>query len=736
MPYSDKEYQTNNINYLNKDFSGFKSALIEYAKTYFPNSYRDFNETSPGMMLIEMSAYVGDVLSFYIDNQYKEMILPLAEERRNVINIANMLGYKVKPIHPAYVDIEVSQTVGSLGDGIDNISPDYSQAMTIDKGLKITSTDNSSIKFETLDVVDFTVSSSIESQNTPTISNSDSNGLPTEFTLTRTVRAISGETKTKTIPIGSPQKFKRITLSEENIIEIISVFDSSGNRWYEVDYLAQNKIPEEIHYTDESTRTSAYFNLDDSGDAQNVAVPYHLDFINVNKRFTVEINEDNTTSIVFGNGILNTSTSGSLISGYADTSQVGITIPGNEQTFNNNVSPLLGNYTLASLGEIPQNTNLIINYRVGGGINSNVPSGDLTSLNDGYVDLQNRNTVTPTVINRVPARGGQSQQSIDEIKRNTQANFISQQRCVTKEDYEARALSLPAKFGNIAKITANRHGGTLPDLANVGQNFDFDKLQGILSVLVNSLDGDGVPRLSDVDEDELSQYMDLNNDGSVNGNDVNIPIDLRNALEGLAGQNLNASGFPSDIEIHVLSYDMNKNLVDSPILLKDNLRNYLNQFRMITDEFSIYNGSVINFGVGFEVVAHKNANKHDVKLRCINRIIDYFNIDRMQFRQPIYTNDLIYEIMGIEGVRSVNFVELTQGDLVSNSTTLFDTELFNISIDPSSGVAAGSGTYGYFYNFNSFYDGTVSSDGVILPSVTPAVFELKNPNENIKGVVL
>ena len=154
MPYSDKEYQTNNINYLNKDFSGFKSALIEYAKTYFPNSYRDFNETSPGMMLIEMSAYVGDVLSFYIDNQYKEMILPLAEERRNVINIANMLGYKVKPIHPAYVDIEVSQTVGSLGDGIDNISPDYSQAMTIDKGLKITSTDNSSIKFETLDVVD------------------------------------------------------------------------------------------------------------------------------------------------------------------------------------------------------------------------------------------------------------------------------------------------------------------------------------------------------------------------------------------------------------------------------------------------------------------------------------------------------------------------------------------------------------------------------------------------------
>ena len=95
MPYSDKEYQPSNINYLNKDFSSLKSTLIEYAKTYFPNSYRDFNETSPGMMLIEMAAYVGDVLNFYIDNQYKEMLLPLAEERRNVINLANMLGYKV-----------------------------------------------------------------------------------------------------------------------------------------------------------------------------------------------------------------------------------------------------------------------------------------------------------------------------------------------------------------------------------------------------------------------------------------------------------------------------------------------------------------------------------------------------------------------------------------------------------------------------------------------------------------
>ena len=114
MPHSDKEYQISNVNYLNKDFSSLKSALIEYAKTYFPDTYRDFNETSPGMMLLEMSAYVGDVLSFYIDNQYKEMLLPLAEERRNIITMAKMFGYKVKPIVPSYVNLTFESEVNSV----------------------------------------------------------------------------------------------------------------------------------------------------------------------------------------------------------------------------------------------------------------------------------------------------------------------------------------------------------------------------------------------------------------------------------------------------------------------------------------------------------------------------------------------------------------------------------------------------------------------------------------------
>ena len=123
MPtYGKETFKESNVNYLNKDFSALKQSLMNYAKSYFPDSYRDFNETSPGMMLIEMGAYVGDVLSFYIDQQYKEMLLPLAEEKRNVINLANTLGYKVKPILPAYVDLSISQVLGTTGD-INNLQP-------------------------------------------------------------------------------------------------------------------------------------------------------------------------------------------------------------------------------------------------------------------------------------------------------------------------------------------------------------------------------------------------------------------------------------------------------------------------------------------------------------------------------------------------------------------------------------------------------------------------------------
>jgi hypothetical protein len=645
MPYSNKEHTVSNVNYLNKDFNSFKSTLIEYAKTYYPNTYRDFNETSPGMMLIEMSAYVGDVLSFYIDQQYREMMLPLAEERRNVINLANMLGYKVKPTSPAYVNLKFTNTVGTVTNG-DVISPDYPSGHTLSKGAEVQSSTDSTIKFETLDYIDFSFSSSSDPEPKPIAF--DSNEVVTAYDLVRTVKAMSAETKTKTFTVGTPSKFLTLTLSDTNVIDITSITDSNNNTWYESDFLAQEYIPSETHYSDDGGRATAY--NDGSSGTEVVPVPYTLQYTRTTKRFVTQVNEDNTTSLVFGNGILR---SGQTIqSEFLQTAQVGIIIPGEINPFSQAIDPLTSD-NKSTLGETPAHTTLTVTYRVGGGIASNVVSSDLTTLTSAVSNV--------AVTNDAPAYGGSSGETIEEIRRRAKAYFATQNRCVTQEDYEARVLAMPAKFGNIAKVLVSRN------------------------------------------EDEGISIEGQSDDNPLN-----------------------------NINIHILSYDNNKSLVRtgeaSP--LRTNIKNYLDQYRIMTDEIIIDDGFIINFGVAFDVVAHKTVNKNDVKIRCIDVIRNYFNIDKMQFRQALYISDLEYELMGIEGVRSVNGVILTQDftdeDFDASGDTLWDYDLSNLN------GGANTGNYGWAYSFSG---ADQNSEGVILPSTTPAVFELKNPNENIKGIV-
>ena len=253
MPYSNENYKESNIKYINKDFSSIKNSLINYAKSYFPNTYRDFNETSPGMMLIEMSAYVGDVLNFYIDQQYKEMLLPLSEERRNVINIAKMFGYKYKPTVPSFVDITFSQNVSS--DDTNKNKVDYTNAGLFQEGITLTSTTNSDVIFTTLEPVDFTISSSLnDPDDTNNIHDLDDDGLVNRYKLFRTVKAVSSETKVREISIEAPQKFLKIIIPDKNVIEIMSVVDSNNNNWYEVEYLAQDRVPISIPYWEDADR--------------------------------------------------------------------------------------------------------------------------------------------------------------------------------------------------------------------------------------------------------------------------------------------------------------------------------------------------------------------------------------------------------------------------------------------------------------------------------------------------
>ena len=753
MPYSDRDYKVSNVNYLNKDFNSLKSTLIEYAKTYFPNSYRDFNETSPGMMLIEMGAYVGDVLSFYIDQQYKEMLLPLAEEKRNVINLANAFGYKVKPILPAYVDLSISQVLGTTGD-TNNLQPNYSAAELIPERTQVQSSADSTIIFETLDVVDFKVSGSIVEVNS-----TDDNGIVSDYKLTKKIRAISAETKTKTFTIGTPEKFLKLTLDETNVVDIISVKDSLDNEYYEVDYLVQDNVPIETHYNDDDARGTAY-NVD-ANTVVDVPVPYTLSFQRTSKKFITEVNDDDTTSLVFGNGILR---NGQLTqTNLLQTEQVGLTIPGETQNFAAAIDPLVNNDNRSTLGETPANTTLTVTYRVGGGTSANAAVGDLTTFVTSIANT--------TVTNETPAYGGSDGQSVDEIREAAKAYFATQNRCVTQEDYEARTLAMPAKFGGIAKVFCGRES-TDPqvtidtaDLTTIQNNLDTIELNlnDVVLNLNNLLQDDGGTGNENGGDDGGT--------GNENGGEETVieNSSLESIIESLSSAITNlqteansvgteitdiptqipqATLINTTINLHILSYDENGKLVpatnpaNATHPLKTNLKNYLNQFRLLTDEVNIVDGKVINFGVEFEVVAHRGMNKADVKLRVIDKIKNYFTTDKMQFRQPLYTNDVIYEVMGVEGVRSVNKLRLVQ----EFSDALGSNPLYYFTSNQPTGVEGYDSRYNWKYDFGTFYGidpneaddniNAIGSEGVILPSVEPSVFELKFPNKDIRGKVL
>jgi len=754
MPnYGKEDFKESNVNYLNKDFTSLKQSLMNYAKSYFPNSYRDFNETSPGMMLLEMNAYVGDVLSFYIDQQYREMLLPLAEERRNIINLANMFGYKVKPIVPSYVDLTFTHNLGA------NENPaevDYSTGGIFASGIQVVGSDDT-IVFETLDVIDFQISQS--AVDTLTIANTSEAGLATSYTLERTVRAVSGKQKTALFSIGAPEKFKKITLEDKNVIDIISCIDSNGNDWYEVDYLAQDKVPIPTHYTDNPNRTSAYQNLVD-GETVDLPVPYSLEYIKTSKRFTRETNIDNTTSLVFGNGVLK---DGQLVDdGFIDLEQVGIIIPGQANDLNQAIDPLLGD-EYSTLGETPNQTTLTITYRTGGGIDSNIPSNDLSTIVIGGQDLGGSGVAIASlgVTNNYPARGGKDEEDTIEIKEKAKAFFSTQNRCVTKEDYEARVLNIPAKFGNIAKVYVTRSGDS--DNYSAGTNMFNEALSSAYSTEIdisNSVDLiRGVLNQLDDAEAKLKKINLHVQDLEVGLGDLRASIDNLKTYSDLTIFNL------SLINIYVLSYNASKQLVGNPIyanntsftdnvpaVLTSNIKNYLNNFRILTDTVQIKDGYIINFGVFFDVITNQYANKQLIKLRCIQKIKDYFRIEKMKFNQPIFISKIEYELMGIDGVRSVNYVSLTQhqnthpnGETEELITPTY-TYSYNSAAGPDvngDGIADGgytndlNGTVGYGFKYDFSEQTGALEGGVIRPphTDTPAVFELKNPNQNIQGRV-
>lgn len=492
---------TPDIKYFDKDFSTLKSDLINYARTYFQNSYMDFSPSAPGNMFIEMAAYVGDILSFYTDTQLQETLLLYAQERKNIIALSYALGYRPKITSAASVTLDTYQLIPS--DGAPNYAPDYRYAVKINKNSSIKSISQPGVTFLTQDSIDFKFSSSYDPTDITLYQYYTATSNPQYYLLKKQVEAISGQVKTTTSTFGNPIQFPTITVSDDNIIEVISITDSDNNQWYEVPYLAQDTI------FDESLNLS--INEPNYYDQDNRA-RFLLRLKKVQRRFTTRFNDNNNLTIEFGSGV--TSNPDEIIIPNPDN--VGIGLVDGISKMNMAYDPSNFQYT-NEYGIAPSNTTLTITYLVGGGSITNLPSDDIGLNNSINININSYN-LDPSALNIVqgsikfnnplPSSGGGPGETTEQIRLQALANFPTQNRNVTKADYLIRTLSMPAKFGYISKAYVTQDYLVANDADK--QNFiNSNPLALSVYVLSNNIDGK-MDRASNIIKQNLKTYLSYN----------------------------------------------------------------------------------------------------------------------------------------------------------------------------------------------------------------------------------
>lgn len=479
------------IKYINKDFSSLKKTLVDFTKTYFPDTYNDFSPSSTGMLFMEMASYVGDVLSFYLDNEVQENFIQYARQKENLFNLAYLLGYRPKITSAASTEIDVYQLLPAITDGTSTVVPDYSYCLKLDENTKVSTNTNPAINFLIQDKLDFSFSSSLD----PTVlSVYQISGLqPTFYLLKKTRKAISATVNTTTFTFTTPQRFSTVNINASNIIGVLDIIDSDGNKWYEVLNLSQDMVYDSIK---NSTANSVYFS--GSEDVSQV-----LKLREVQRRFVTRFLNDSNLQIQFGAGTTR-NTDEEIV---PNPNNVGIGLPFEKNKLNTAYSPLNFIFT-DSYGVAPSNTTLTVRYLTGGGVDANVSQNSLTVLDTSTLHFINNNLSTSSlaqtifdsvaVTNAKAADGGRDGDNVEELRLNSLGNFQNQLRTVTKDDYIIRALSMPAEYGTIAKLYVESE--KLQDLK--------DGFSPTLNMYVLSYDGDKKLRIaSNLLKQNLSTYL-------------------------------------------------------------------------------------------------------------------------------------------------------------------------------------------------------------------------------------
>jgi len=588
------------VKYVSRDFQDIKNSLVNHAKRYYPDSFKDFNEASFGSLMLDTIAYIGDNLSFYLDYQTNEGFLDSAIETKNINRLAKQLGYKptgtssTEGVVTIFILIPASTNTRGVDEEYlpilkrgSKFSAEGGGVFTLQEDIDIANPDNEVI-----------------------VAKVDTNtGDPTYFAVKAKGRVISGELFTENITVGDYNKFLKLKLDGVGISEIVSVFDTEGNQYYEVPYLSQNVIYEQIE-----NRAS-----------DKTSVPFSLRLKPVPRRFTVDF-EDGETFIQFGFGSSQNLTTDLV----ADPADVVLDVHGRNYQTDDSFDPsnLIKN---DKFGVAPENTVLTVTYRANDAVTSNAAVNTITTAIEPNLVFKNRASLSDNVVEFIQSTiestneeaiiGDVSEPDQEEIRTRAFDSYASQNRAVTKQDYIALCYRMPRGFGSIKR-------------ASISQDKD---------------------------------------------------------------------SFKRNLNLHVLSEDVNQNFITPSITLLNNLKNWLNQYKMINDTIDIIPGRIVNLSIDFEVVTDVDVNKFDVLNACIAEIKDEFGTKK-NMGEPFYISDVFKVLNRVPGVIDTVFVDVDTKTEPGYSQFPFDIDL------------------------------NTSPDGKIISAPDNTVFEIRDFDQDVQGV--
>tara|TARA_R110002124_G_scaffold116400_9_gene272899 strand:+ start:38825 stop:40618 length:1794 start_codon:yes stop_codon:yes gene_type:complete len=589
------------IDYTSRDFDSIKESLVDYAKRYYPEVYQDFNEASFGSLMLDTVSYVGDVMSYYLDYQANESFLSTAIEKKNVINLSRQMGYKYQQVATAtgLLTTYVLVPANDLG-----LGPDMAYAPIIRQGSTF-STENSNnfiltedIRFD--DPANEVVAGRIN----------ESTGVPSFYAIRAKANIISGNIIEKRISVGNYQRFRKLNLSDTNIVEILSVEDTDGNEYYQVANLAQNVV---------------YKSFTNKGD-DSQSVREFLRPVSVPRRFVFEF-DGTEYYLQFGFGSEDELTTNSV----ADPSSVSMSLYGRDYVSDIRLDPskLLNS---DKLGISPSNTELVISYRKNTASNPNASVGSINNITNVIMEFPDILTLDPAKISSVRKSiectneenivGSSVSPTSEEIKQRAISYFATQGRAVTENDYEALTYAMPSKFGAITRC----------------------------SIVVDN------------------------------------------------------DSFKRNLNLYVLTSDGNNNLSTAPHSLKENLRIWISNYKMMNDTVDIIDGKIVNIGIDFEVISDPDYSKSDIFNKCMQVLSTKYR-QKLIMGEPLYLTEVYFELNRVVGVIDTRNVRVVDKNGPSYSRVQYD-------------ISA-----------------NISADGRYLACPSNVCLEIKFPNVDITGVV-